>query len=135
MLGKCRETAAREGLEPNLVQMDMRDLAFDSEFDAAINMWTSFGYLESDEEDQKVLDGISRALKPGGQFLLETHCYESLMRRFQPRDWRENSRGDIIVSERSFDPATGRTNATERTIYADGRRTESCQSLRVYTEP
>jgi len=133
MLGKCREAAAREGLEPHLLQMDMRDLSFDSEFEAAINMWTSFGYLESDEEDQKVLDGISRALRPGGRLLLEIHSYESRMRRFQARDWRENLKGDIILSERAFDQRTGRINSTERTIHSDGRRTERCTSLRIYT--
>ena len=73
MLDKCREAAAREGIEPQLMRVDMRGIAFNAEFDAVINVFTSFGYLESDEEDQRVLYAVARALKPGGKVLYRPH--------------------------------------------------------------
>jgi len=48
----------------------MRRIPFKDEFDAIINIFTSFGYLETEEEDLKVLEGVHRALTPGGVFLL-----------------------------------------------------------------
>ena len=40
-------------------------------FDAALNLFTSLGYL-GDEEDTKVLAAIRRVLRPGGRLVLET---------------------------------------------------------------
>lgn len=132
MLSKCREAAESIGIGVNLIQSDMRDIDFDSEFDAVINMFTSFGYLESDEEDQKVLNAVSRSLKPGGVFFLDTVNRDSLMSRFQERSWSENERGDITVIDRSFDSLAGRINCRERTIFTDGHRSSLDHSFRLY---
>ncbi len=40
-------------------------------FDAIVNVFSSFGYGASVEEDQRVLDGWHRMLKPGGLLLME----------------------------------------------------------------
>ncbi|HUV04836.1 MAG TPA: class I SAM-dependent methyltransferase [Armatimonadota bacterium] len=133
MLEKCRQAAAAENIEPCLVRADMRDINFTADFDAVINMWSSFGYLESEEEDQKVLDGVSRALKPGGRFLVDLINRDSLVRNYTERRWQENSRGDIILTDSQFDSVAGRDNAREITIRADGRRSESDHSMRIYT--
>ena len=132
MLGKCRESADEQGLKPNLIQSDMRELSFDSEFDAVINMFTSFGYLENEDEDQKVLDGVARALKPGGRFLMDIHNRDAFMAHHVERTYSENSRGEIILEDRQFDPVTGRNNSREITIFSDGRRSERGYSLRIY---
>lgn len=38
-------------------------------FDAIFNIFTSFGYFESREEDLKSIKNVSKALNPGGQFV------------------------------------------------------------------
>lgn len=133
MLSKCREAAAKEGIEPSLIRADMRELDFTAEFDAVINLWTSFGYLESEDEDQKVLDGVSRALKWDGRFFLDVSNRDGLMKRYTERRWQDNARGDIVIIDSRFDCMTGRNNVREITIRADGRRTENTHSLRMYT--
>ena len=133
MLGKSRESAGEQGLKPTLIHADMRDLDFDSEFDAVINMFTSFGYLEDEDEDQKVLDGVARSLMPGGRFYIDTKNRDWLMRNYKEHMWEENGRGDITINESSFDSVTGRTNVRELTFLADGRRFENRHSLRIYT--
>jgi SAM-dependent methyltransferase len=55
----------------SFMRADMRHLALPSEFDAAINIWTSFGYFSRVADDIKMLRGVSAALKPGGLFLLD----------------------------------------------------------------
>jgi ubiquinone/menaquinone biosynthesis C-methylase UbiE len=41
---------------------DMRRLPFDGEFDAAINLWTSFGYFDKPSDDLKALKAVERSL-------------------------------------------------------------------------
>lgn len=135
MLSKCREAASKEGLEPRLIQVDMRELPFNSEFDAIIIMFNSFGYLESDVENQKALDRISQALKPGGRLLLD-HLInrDSIQKRFGwSRSWYENDAGDFFLSEPTFDSIAGRMHEREICIRANGERSESGFDLRIYT--
>ena len=133
MLEGCRTAAAAEGINPVLVHADMRQIGFSAEFDAVINMFTAFGYLETENEDQKVINAASLALKGGGSLLLDLMNRDRLMNVFRPVEWHENSRGDLILSERDFDTITGRVNAREVTIHSDGRRSERTHSLRLYT--
>ena len=132
-LDTARLEAERTGLKVALELRDMRDIPFVEEFDAVINMFTAFGYLESDEEDQKVLDGVARALKPGGLFLIELMHRDRLARIFQPRGWYETQAGLKVLEERSFDPLTGRNDVRHIAIYPDGAISERCHSVRIYT--
>src|SRR5256885_2833594 len=71
-LQQAEREAESLGLEISWVEGDMRELPFIEEFDAVINIFTSFGYFEDEDEDQQVLFQVQQALKPGGLFLLET---------------------------------------------------------------
>lgn len=50
---------------------DMRDVPLEREFDAVVNLFTSFGYFEEDEQNEKVLLEIHRLLKEGGRFIID----------------------------------------------------------------
>lgn len=132
-LEKCKAAAAAEGINPVLVHADMREIGYTSEFDAVINMFTSFGYLETTDEDQKVLNAASLALKGGGSLFLDLWNRDGMIGHFRPIEWHESQRGDLILSERQFDCVTGRCNNREVTIHHDGRRSERSYSLRIYT--
>jgi len=67
---------------------DMRELAFDAEFDAVYNYFTSRGYYD-DETNFDILKRVCCSLKSGGRFLLEFIARDVLMRRFKDRDWSE----------------------------------------------
>ena len=133
MLDRCRELAEKEGMRPELVRGDMRKLDFDSEFDAVINMRTSFGYLENEDEDQQALDGVCRALKAGGRFLTDQINRDSLMRRYKEQFWVRSSRGDIVIADSRFDVRTGRNIVREIAFHADGSRSEADHDIRLYT--
>lgn len=53
------------------VLSDMRAVPQEQSFDAIVNLFTSFGYFESDNENQKVLYEVYRLLKPGGQYIID----------------------------------------------------------------
>jgi len=65
----ARRRAADEGLDVRFEQGDMRCLDFDAAFDGAVNLFTTFGYFDDDGDHQRVIDGIARALVPGGWFV------------------------------------------------------------------
>src|SRR5436309_6714365 len=47
-LQRAREAAAVQGVQVQWVHHDMRGIPFENEFDAVINIFTAFGYLESE---------------------------------------------------------------------------------------
>lgn len=111
----------------------MREIDFVGEFDAVINMFTSFGYLESEAEDEKVLEKVSQALKEGGKFLLDVMNRDWLVRNFQPMGWRADDEGWFVLEERTFDHLSGRVETRWIFIARDGVRYERLSSIRLYT--
>lgn len=66
----AENSAKKEGLSAQFILSDIRDLQFDQEFDAVLNLADgAIGYLENDKENLKIFDVIANALKPGGNIL------------------------------------------------------------------
>lgn len=87
-----KEAAARakkKKLPLRLERGDMRRLKFEGEFDAAVNLFTSFGYFLNFSEDVKTLKGVVRALKPGGLFMLDLINGAWVRKNFRERCWWE----------------------------------------------
>ncbi|WP_124726658.1 class I SAM-dependent methyltransferase [Staphylospora marina] len=82
---------------------DMRSLPFvDETFDAVINMFTSFGYFDRDEDNLKVLAEIGRVLKPRGRFLIDFLNRDSVVSGLIPVSEREVD-GAYIREERHIE--------------------------------
>lgn len=132
-LQRAREMAEAGSLNMRWVQSDMRTIPFENEFDAIINIFTSFGYFEHEEEDQQVLQQVHKALKPGGLFLLETIYQPRVVRSFSPYGIIRYDDGLIVLEERRLDLLRSRNEIRVTILYPDGRRTEYRQSIRIYT--
>lgn len=128
-----RAEAEAQSTEVRWVRADMRQLPFAGEFDAVINIFTAFGYLEDEEEDEQVLRQVARALRPGGVFLLETMHRDALLRRFQPHGVVRGPDGTLELQERRIDLPSSRIETRVTLIEPDGQRSEHVQSLRLYT--
>jgi ubiquinone/menaquinone biosynthesis C-methylase UbiE len=50
---------------------DMREVPLERQFDAIVNLFTSFGYFDEDEQNEKVLHEMYRLLKEGGRFIID----------------------------------------------------------------
>jgi SAM-dependent methyltransferase len=132
-LQHARAAAEAQGVAVRWIEGDMRQVPFEAEFDAVINIFTAFGYFESEEEDRQVLQQVYKALKPGGLFLLETMHREFLMRNFAPGQIDRRADGLIVLEEREFDLLTSRANVLVTMIFPDGQRREYRHSARIYT--
>lgn len=109
-LQQAKKNARKANVTIEWIRHDMREIAFDSGFDAVINMFTAFGYLESDAEDQKVLQQVSKALNPKGQFLIDVINREWLMRNYGTHSEEDFPDGSHINIDRQYDFATGRNH-------------------------
>ena len=68
----ARGEALAADLEVEFALADLRRLEYESEFDLVLNLNDgAIGYLESDEENHRAFEVISRALRPGGRNLAQ----------------------------------------------------------------
>jgi SAM-dependent methyltransferase len=98
------ERAAGEaGQAGRLVLGDMRVLPFrDGVFGGAVNMFTSFGYFESDDENRGVLAEVARVLAEGARFILDFANSKTVLSSEVIRSRREED-GYTIEEERRFE--------------------------------
>ncbi len=132
-IGLAREAAEREGLDVEWVQSDMREIPAAGEFAAVVNLFTSFGYFEDEADNQRVLDGVARALREGGRFLIDINNVLGLMLRYRDRFWDVTADGVLQLHEHEFDVLDGRNRARWTFIRPDGARSELVHSVRMYT--
>ena len=132
-VAKAREKSAAAGVHAQFIVGDARALPVAGPFDAAINMFLSFGYFATDEENQTMLQEIARALHRGGRLLIDFWNREHEIRLFQPTITEERDDNIKEVEEWSFDPLAGRLNWTNTIIFPDGRRESWDHSIRAFT--
>lgn len=135
-LQRARKDAEAQDVEINWLQGDMRTIPFENTFDAIINIFTSFGYFKNtdgDQGDQRVLQQVQKALKPGGFFLLETVYQPRVVRAFTPHGFTRYNDGMLVLEERRIDLLASSNEIQITILTPDGQRSEYNQSIRIYT--
>ena len=107
LLEDARRRAAAVGVPAQFVRADMRALPWDGAFDAVFNVYSSFGFFETAEEERTTVRGMVRALKPGGRLVIEGLCRDFLARHFRARDVQRR-RGWEVVCTQAFDHGESR---------------------------
>ncbi len=131
MLAIAGEEAQEHDIKINFLHGDMRDLQFGPTFDGVYCIGTSFGYFD-EENNQKVVQGIRKALKPGGVFLLEVDNRDFVMRSQPNLLWYEGD-GFICMEETSFDYISSRLTVNRTMLMDEGGKKVSKYSIRVYS--
>jgi SAM-dependent methyltransferase len=134
LLREARSAGRSARQHVDFVHGDMRDLPYHGTFDAAVNMFSSFGYFDSRDDDRKVLAGVARALRARGKFLMERFNRESMAYELPLQGWRVGKDGSVILQEDSFDVLRGRYDTRQVVIDREGTR-EHLGSVRAYTLP
>lgn len=114
---------------------DMRALPLRAgALDAVVNLFSSFGYLESDAEDARALGEIARVLRTGGALLLDLLNREHALSGFVEEHQRVEEDGTLVVEQRSFDALASRLSTRFVVVSPDGARRDSAgHTLRLYT--
>jgi len=103
-LEQARRLAQAEDLEIEFVKDDMRRYRADDRFDAAISLYTSFGFFDDPQDDRRVIENLYASLRKGGGLVIETMGKEVLARLFRERDWSREENGTLFLEERKILP-------------------------------
>jgi 2-polyprenyl-3-methyl-5-hydroxy-6-metoxy-1,4-benzoquinol methylase len=99
----ARSQAQEKGLKVEFCLAEMREIPWESEFDAAYCVGNSFGYLEH-EGTLEFLNKLSRSLKPGARFLLETGmAAETMLSHHETRTWFQIA-DILLLIEHRYNP-------------------------------
>ena len=134
-LSAARVAAKGEKLNIHFTKADTAAIPYRSEIDVVVSLDGAFGQAPSDRDDLHCLESARKALKPGGLLLIDSLNKEWLMRHFEPNFWEqgEEGKGAVVLDQITFDFEAGRLNNRRVIVGADGKRTPSFVSVRVYT--
>jgi len=135
MLNKAREKAKKLNLNIDFQKHDARSLTFSNEFDLAIMLCEGgFSLMETDEMNFKILESVSRALKPkGSKFIFTTlnglfPLFHSVKDHMDSHAKEGASKNEDI----SFDLMTFRDYSTTTAIDDSGNKIELQCNERFY---
>mgnify|MGYP000957610033 CR=1 FL=1 len=98
LLHIAESTSKKNSIPVKFVRGDMRSFNFPAQFDVILNLFTSFGYFETDEENVKVISNVFSSLKQGGFFVLDYLNSEYLLDNIEPETVSEIN--ELIIIQR-----------------------------------
>lgn len=112
---------------------DMRALGYERAFDGIYSYFTSFGYFD-DDDNERVLAELARALRPGGRVLLEMMNRDWLLTHPQQRTWTQREDGALLMEESTLELVPSRVVSRQLLIDPKGGTQVTKQFfLRTYT--
>lgn len=130
LLRIAQQNAEDENIHLNLVNADIRDVCFNTKFDLILNLFTSFGYFESDDENFQFFRNAFYFLKEGGYFVLDYLNKYHLIENLNPRS-EEVISGKRIVQKRKIE--NGRVEKDIR-IETGDIKNEYVESVKLYSD-
>lgn len=117
-------------LEGTYVRGDMRVLPFaDRSFDLCVNLFTSFGYFDSDAQHLRVLAEVARVVDIGGTFVLDFLNSETVGASLVACD--ERKVGNQVIEQRREITSDGRF--VQKTISLSGSEKKFVERVRLFS--
>ena len=131
-LNAAKESAEAEGVPIEFVNADLRTFKSGKKFDCAVNVYNSFGYCASIEEDLSIIKNISTSLKEGGFFIMECISRETAILYFTEGEWFERA-GFTVLTEYEIEGAWEGLKNRWILIDKNGQRIEHEYTQRLYS--
>lgn len=96
-LQAAREAAEDEGLEIEYLNADLRQFHQPEKYNCTINLYTSFGYCDTIEEDLIILKNMCQSVKKGGTFMLECVSRETAIMYWTPGEEFERAGFKVVT--------------------------------------
>ena len=81
-LDAAKDSAEAEGVPLTLINADLRTFKAPIKSKCAVNLYTSFGYCDTIEEDFTILKNIADSIEDGGTFIMECTSRETAIMYF-----------------------------------------------------
>ncbi|MFT4889717.1 MAG: SAM-dependent methyltransferase [Halobacteriales archaeon] len=130
-LESARAHAEDAGVDVEFVHEDMRSFRRDETFDAVLNLYTSFGYFEDREDDERTARNFYESLKPDGTLVMSLAGKEVMARKFEERSWEERDGAYILEHREVTDDWSWMTSRWH--LVVDGEVREFTVSHRLYS--
>jgi len=130
LLGTAEEEARKTGLPISFSGCDMRSLRLERNFDLIVQLFSSFGYFETDAEDREVVRNVSQMLRSNGWYVLDLINPSWLRRHFIPRT--DKTVGNLSISEErslSEDKVVKKISISD----TDGHQVAFTESVRLFS--
>ncbi|MDT9547156.1 MAG: class I SAM-dependent methyltransferase [Chlorobium sp.] len=118
LLQEAQKEAAQESLELRFTGHDMRNISESGSYRMVVQLFTSFGYFDSADEDRKVVSAVFRALQSDGWYVLDLinpshlkrHLVQHSTRRAGGMHVEENRvlEESLITKQITITPETGK---------------------------
>lgn len=130
-LALAGEYAQERKQKINFLQGDVREMGFESVFDAVLCWNTSFGYFEEDK-NALVAERMFHALRPEGTLLLDVANRDFVSARQPSQNWF-NGDACVCMDDSNVDYITSRLRVKRSVILDDGRTRECSYSIRLFS--
>ncbi len=129
LLNIAKENSKDHNLKIDFFCADQRKFLFKNKFDLILNLFTSFGYFENDEENFLLFENAFRSLKENGTFVFDYFNSEYLKKNLI-EETISNSGNEVMIQKRSIN--SGRV---EKDILIKNQTGEKNfkESVRLYT--
>jgi SAM-dependent methyltransferase len=87
-INEAKRVAQNEKIDIAYFCKDIREVKYQDEFDVVLNMADgAIGYLENDEENEKIFETASNSLKKGGKHFIDICNGDYARKHFPVRNW------------------------------------------------
>lgn len=97
LLSKAKNKSKQMSLKINFIRDNMLNFEMQTKQDLIVNMFNSFGYFDTPEKNQQVIDNAFNNLNDLGTLVIDTVGKETLARNIQPVHLSEYSNGDLRI--------------------------------------
>jgi SAM-dependent methyltransferase len=130
MISRSFATAKARSVLATFVLGDMRDMNYEDSFDGVFCWDGTFGFFD-DERNAQVLSAVHRALRKGGQFLIDVPNRDYVIRQSPTVNWFEG-KNCICMDEMQMDWISSRLKVKRTMMLEEGRSRELEYSIRLY---
>jgi len=129
LLSEAKKNALNAEVNIDFILSDIMEYKISKKFDLAVNLFTSIGYFEADEENYAVITKANNLLNEGGYFILDYFNKDFLMKNLIPTSILSVN-GLRIVQNRSI---KGKRVVKKIIIEKNGSFEEFYESVRLYS--
>jgi ubiquinone/menaquinone biosynthesis C-methylase UbiE len=97
LLNKARRHAKSARVKVEFVRSDMREFVRPGSYRLVLNLWTSFGYFDKKDDDQRALRKMFESLKRGGMCVIDVFGKERIAKGFASATSTRNPDGSLLI--------------------------------------